>query len=1099
VTVDTVGQVFSLSNGTLGANGSPTQTCDLFVDVTSASATTYTNSTQASSPLGGPGGTTSATITFIGPPTIVKSFSPGTITLGQTSTATIQLTNPNSTVALSGVAMTDILPTAPGNMTVASATGTIDPVNCGAMVFNPALTIGAGTVSTTGGTIPALQTCTITFVVTVNAVGTYTNTIAIGGVTTTNGGSNTTPGSGNLVVNAPTSTPTNTPTNTGTATNTPTPTNTGTATSTPTNTPTNTPTGTATNTGTRTNTPTSTSSKTPTNTATGSNTATSTSTNTPSAALTGSGTCSNNTATFTITNTSGSPLPAGTTYTVTNGGGQTIQSGSLALNPGQSTTITVPGASGTTTLTVTGTGISASFTAQCGAPTSTPSTQITGTGTCANGTAMFTLTDTGSAALPAGTTYTVTNSSNQVIQSGPLTLNAGQSTTINVPNVSGTITLTVNGPGLTATFTAQCGVPSSTPSPTLTGSGTCANGTATFTVTNTGGTALPSGTTYIVTNSLGQTVQSGPLVLGAGQSTTITVPNMSGAVTLTITGPGLNATFTAQCSVPTSTPSTSLTGSGTCTNGTATFIVTNTGSAALPPGTAYVVTNGLGQVVQSGPLALGAGQSTTITVPNASGILTLTVSGQGVSATFTAQCSASTSTPSTLLTGSGTCTNGTATFTLTDSGSTALPAGTTYVVKNSLGQVVQSGPLPLGAGQTITITVPNATGILTLTVSGTGISATFTAQCAVPTSTPSSLLTGSGTCTNGTATFTLTDSGSTALPAGTTYIITNGGGQVIQSGPLTLGAGQTITITVPNASGTLTLTISGSSISAIFTATCAAGGSPTPTNTPGLIGSGTCTNGTATFTLTNNSAVALPSGTTYTITNGAGQVVQTGVLVLNAGQSITITIGNMSGTITLKVTGTNVSATFTAQCGPSGATSTPAPNGTPNPGVADPVITKSGSPALARPGDPVMFTLTVTNSGTAPAVNVIVTDPLPAQFVYVSATAQQGTFSVSGNTITFNVGTVNPGQVITLTITTRVAASVIPPMTSNNTATLIDGQGHSSSSSAPIRITAGGLPGTGEHPTDDTGTPSGVWFGLAALIVLGAAVAARTIRRRSTN
>lgn len=169
---------------------------------------------------------------------------------------------------------------------------------------------------------------------------------------------------------------------------------------------------------------------------------------------------------------------------------------------------------------------------------------------------------------------------------------------------------------------------------------------------------------------------------------------------------------------------------------------------------------------------------------------------------------------------------------------------------------------------------------------------------------------------------------------------------------------------------------------------------------------------------------------------------------------------------------------------------------TPNVSVADPVITKTGNPALARPGDTVVFTLTVTNSGSAPAVNVIVTDPLPSQLVYISATAIQGTFTATSNMVLFTLGTVNPGQVLTLTLTTRIAGSVVPPATIVNTATLVDDLGHTSSSSATIHITAGNLPGTGEHPTDENGTPSIPWFGVVALLILVGAFAVRMIGQR---
>jgi hypothetical protein len=77
----------------------------------------------------------------------------------------------------------------------------------------------------------------------------------------------------------------------------------------------------------------------------------------------------------------------------------------------------------------------------------------------------------------------------------------------------------------------------------LTGHGVIANGTATFTLTNS--KALPAGTTYVVTDQNGRTVQNGTPSLGANQITTVTVPNANGPLTLAVKGDGVTAEFAA--------------------------------------------------------------------------------------------------------------------------------------------------------------------------------------------------------------------------------------------------------------------------------------------------------------------------------------------------------------------------------------------------------------------------------------------------------------------------------------------------------------------------------------------------------------------------
>jgi TolB protein len=123
--------------------------------------------------------------------------------------------------------------------------------------------------------------------------------------------------------------------------------------------------------------------------------------------------------------------------------------------------------------------------------------------------------------------------------------------------MTGTLTLTLsNGTTVYATLNAACGQPQVK----VGGNGTCTSNTATFTITNSGTTALPNGTTYKVTDSSGKTVKSGSVgALGPGQSTTVTVSNMTGPLTLTLSnGAVIYATLNATCIpstvAPTKTP-----------------------------------------------------------------------------------------------------------------------------------------------------------------------------------------------------------------------------------------------------------------------------------------------------------------------------------------------------------------------------------------------------------------------------------------------------------------------------------------------------------------------------------------------------------------
>jgi LPXTG-site transpeptidase (sortase) family protein len=97
--------------------------------------------------------------------------------------------------------------------------------------------------------------------------------------------------------------------------------------------------------------------------------------------------------------------------------------------------------------------------------------------------------------------------------------------------------------------------------------------------------------------------------------------------------------------------------------------------------------------------------------------------------------------------------------------------------------------------------------------------------------------------------------------------------------------------------------------------------------------------------------------------------------------------------------------------------------------VTDPAVTKAVNPSAAAIGDTVTYTLFVTNAGPGDADNVVVTDVIPA-FLDISLVVTVPTpvsTGISGNTITIDFGTVTPSDSYTVTITTVVNSSGVPP------------------------------------------------------------------------
>jgi LPXTG-site transpeptidase (sortase) family protein len=138
--------------------------------------------------------------------------------------------------------------------------------------------------------------------------------------------------------------------------------------------------------------------------------------------------------------------------------------------------------------------------------------------------------------------------------------------------------------------------------------------------------------------------------------------------------------------------------------------------------------------------------------------------------------------------------------------------------------------------------------------------------------------------------------------------------------------------------------------------------------------------------------------------------------------------------------------------------------------VVDPAVTKSGDPATASIGDTVIFTIQITNSGNTTATTVRIVDTVPAFLTVMSVTSAPPatTDNSTGNTVDLLFASVAPTATYTVTVTTEVNASAVPPGGTNTvdlTADADDDPGNNTAS-APITIVAPGqqAPETGFAP-----------------------------------
>jgi uncharacterized repeat protein (TIGR01451 family) len=133
-----------------------------------------------SSTQSGAGATSNTvTLTVLLPPVIAKAFGTASIAPGSVTTLTVTIQNPNGSVALTGLAVTDALPSGLIVSTPAGLSG-----SCGGRVTSAAS--GATSVSLSAGAMAASSSCTFAVNVTATLAGTKLNTT--GAVTSANGG-----------------------------------------------------------------------------------------------------------------------------------------------------------------------------------------------------------------------------------------------------------------------------------------------------------------------------------------------------------------------------------------------------------------------------------------------------------------------------------------------------------------------------------------------------------------------------------------------------------------------------------------------------------------------------------------------------------------------------------------------------------------------------------------------------------------------------------------------------------------------------------------------------------------------------------------------
>jgi len=216
-------------------------------------------------------------------------------------------------------------------------------------------------------------------------------------------------------------------------------------------------------------------------------------------------------------------------------------------------------------------------------------------------------------------------------------------------------------------------------------------------------------------------------------------------------------------------------------------------------------------------------------------------------------------------------------------------------------------------------------------------------------------------------------------------------------------------------------------------ATVAAGDDITYTMTWSVGGNAPTSNLTLTDPLpTNTTFVSADNGGTY---NTATKTITWLLGTKNPGDSGTVTlIVKSDSPLDVGTVITNTATLDTDQTDPISKTWPTTTTGAP---VLS--LTKAVDDTTLAPNQTVNYTINWSVSGNSKATNVILTDSLPATLNFVS-TDNGGTYDIATRTITWNLGTKNPGQSGSVTVVTTTFSTMANGITITNNAAIKSAQ-----------------------------------------------------------
>ncbi|HEX3896658.1 MAG TPA: Ig-like domain repeat protein [Rudaea sp.] len=169
VVVDAGAGSITLSGGSIASSGQ----CSVHVDVKGVTLGEQVNTTSVvTADGGGSGNSTTASVVVLGP-TLAESFDVSTLPLGASTTLQFTVGNPFASMPLTGVGFTDTLP---AGLVIATPNGLSSGAgDCQSSGGSVTAVAGSTSISLSGATVNASDSCTFSIIVTAVQVGVQTN------------------------------------------------------------------------------------------------------------------------------------------------------------------------------------------------------------------------------------------------------------------------------------------------------------------------------------------------------------------------------------------------------------------------------------------------------------------------------------------------------------------------------------------------------------------------------------------------------------------------------------------------------------------------------------------------------------------------------------------------------------------------------------------------------------------------------------------------------------------------------------------------------------------------------------------------------------